>query len=233
MLFKGVLLDLDNTLYDYETAHKPALHASTLWLSEQFKLSHDTVLGAYKTARSQINKELKGLAASHSRLLYFQRSAEILGFNPTLTVLQSEELYWNTFLNHMELRPDSLEFLDAIRETPVAIVTDLTAQIQFRKLLHLGIENRFAAVVTSEESGAEKPDARIFELALRKLRIGAVDACVIGDSWQKDILGGTNLGMRSFWLRMGQEKSPDADGLEQIVSEFESFKQLKDLIGSL
>jgi len=225
MPIKGVLLDLDNTLYDYDAAHKPALNASIGWLSEKLQLPHDTVLGAYKTARSQINKELAGLGASHSRLLYFQRINEILGYNPAFTVLGAEQSYWNVFLDHMKFRPGAVEFLDSIEDLPIAIVTDLTAQIQFQKLIHLRIEHRFAAVVTSEESGAEKPDPKIFNLALKKLGVEACDACVIGDNWKKDILGGINLGMRSFWLK--QDEYNDAN---ELAVEFESFDELTKLI---
>lgn len=205
MSFKAILLDLDNTLYDYATAHKPALDVSVKWLSEQYGESDDTVLGAYKTARSQINKELHGQAASHSRLLYFQRIAEILGQKPCSTVLQAESLYWDTFLNHMQFRDGAIDFLDAVSGFKIAIVTDLTAQIQFRKLIKLGIDKRFQAIVTSEESGAEKPDRRIFDLALRKLGVSSGESCVIGDNWDKDVIGGVAAGMRSYWMRFDQE----------------------------
>jgi putative hydrolase of the HAD superfamily len=111
----------------------------------------------------------------------------------------------------------------------IAIVTDLTAQIQFQKLRHLKFQNRFQAIVTSEEAGIEKPDARIFNLALNKLGCDAADACVVGDNWKKDILGGVNLGMRSFWMRLQQEK-PSVSS--ELAVEFETFEQLKTLIRS-
>jgi putative hydrolase of the HAD superfamily len=229
MPFKAVLLDLDNTLYDYDTAHKPALAAAISFFSDAFSLSNDTVSGAYREGRSQINRELAGQGASHSRLLYFQRVSELLGFDPCLHSLEAERVYWERFISKMELRPGAIDFLDSIRDLQVAIVTDLTAQIQFQKLQHFRFQNRFQAIVTSEEAGIEKPDARIFKLALHKLGCDATDACVVGDNWHKDISGGVSLGMRSFWMRLDQE--PPAERHELSV-EFESFSQLKTLIRS-
>lgn len=229
MPFKAVLLDLDNTLYDYETAHRPALEAAITFLSDASGFGVDTVGGAYKEGRSQINRELSGQGASHSRLLYFQRVSELLGFDPCLHSLEAERVYWERFISKMELRPGAIEFLDSIKDMQIAIVTDLTAQIQFQKLRHLNFQNRFQAIVTSEEAGIEKPDARIFNLALNKLGCDAADACVVGDNWKKDILGGVNLGMRSFWMRLQQEK-PSVSS--ELAVEFETFEQLKTLIRS-
>lgn len=228
MSFKGVLLDLDNTLYDYDTCHKPALKAGVEFLANKWNVSYDTVIGAYKEGRSQINKELHGLGASHSRLLYFQRISEILGFSASRPALEAEQVYWDEYFVHMKFRPGASEFLDAIAEIPIAIVTDLTAQVQFRKLVHLELDSRIAAVVTSEESGAEKPDERIFHLALKKLKLKPNEVCVIGDNWHKDIEGGIALGMRSFWLNTDEYNS--ADKQHELAVTFDSFEQLKMLI---
>jgi HAD superfamily hydrolase (TIGR01549 family) len=228
MSFKGILLDLDNTLYDYDICHKPALDASLAFLAQELNVPGDIVFGAYKEGRSQINKELHGQGASHSRLLYFQRINEILGFKPCRSALAAEQLYWDTFMSRMAYRPGACEFLDAISDMQIAIVTDLTAQIQFRKLIHLNLDNRIAAVVTSEESGAEKPDARIFQLALRKLGLAQNHVCVVGDNWEKDIQGGTGLGMRSFWLNTDGYNGCDKH--HELAVAFDSFEQLTKLI---
>ena len=60
-------------------------------------------------------------------------------------------------------------------------MTDLGAQIQFRKLIYFGLNECFDFVVTSEEAGAEKPAAIPFELALGKLGVAPNEAFMIGD----------------------------------------------------
>jgi putative hydrolase of the HAD superfamily len=49
-------------------------------------------------------------------------------------------------------------------------------------LEELALADRFATVVTSAEAGAPKPDPRIFELALERLRVRPERALHIGDS---------------------------------------------------
>ena len=49
-------------------------------------------------------------------------------------------------------------------------------------LEQLGLADHFATVVTSAETGAPKPDPRIFELALERLRVRPERALHVGDS---------------------------------------------------
>jgi putative hydrolase of the HAD superfamily len=49
-------------------------------------------------------------------------------------------------------------------------------------LAQLGLAGRFGAIVTSAEAGAPKPDPRIFELALARLRVRPERALHVGDS---------------------------------------------------
>jgi putative hydrolase of the HAD superfamily len=60
------------------------------------------------------------------------------------------------------------ELLDDLRRLgiPTAIVTDLTAQIQFRKVVYFGLDHYFDYIITSEEAGHDKPHQAPFKLAL-------------------------------------------------------------------
>ena len=70
------------------------------------------------------------------------------------------------------LLPGVVELLYDLRkyEIPIAIVTDLTSNIQMRKMTYFHFEETFDAFVTSEEVGADKPDKRNFELVLKEIK---------------------------------------------------------------
>ncbi|CAN5370863.1 HAD family hydrolase [soil metagenome] len=237
---KGILLDLDNTLYDYNAAHIPALEVTLTWLARTLKQPHAEVHLAYVECRQRINKDLHGLASSHSRLLYFQGVSEHFGAGPYEIAGQAEDLYWREFFQHMVLRPGVTEFLSAMRSKPIAVVTDLTTRIQFQKITHLKLASSLKAIVTSEEAGHEKPHARIFEIAAAKLQMASEDLCMIGDSWERDIQGALKFGMRCFWFRDGSEKqvagndkpNPHNDRPE-LVTEFKDFHLLTEMINNL
>ncbi len=119
----------------------------------------------------QIKNRLKGTGSSHSRLLYLQRMLEILGLgSQVLLALDFEQTYWRTFLSNAILFDGVKELLEDIRliGIPTAIVTDLTAQIQFRKIVYFGLEYYFDFIVTSEEARYDKPHEAPFKIAVEK-----------------------------------------------------------------
>ncbi len=228
MKFEGILLDLDNTVYDYKRAHEPAIAAALQWLAAELEQGLEAIEAQYVACRSRVNKSLHGLASSHSRLLYFQGIAEAFGRFPHLLAGAAEDLYWRTFFDNMQLRPGCLAFLQSVG-LPIAIVTDLTARIQFDKIAHLEIATYLQAIVTSEESGHEKPHPRIFELAAQKLDLPLTALCMIGDSFERDIEGARKLGLDCYWL------NTEAGNIQTIadmgsVTIFDDFLQLLELV---
>src|SRR5262249_44273834 len=53
-----VLFDLDNTLYDFDSCHRPALAESLRQLSAIFKLDYTVIQRAYETARKDVKSQL-------------------------------------------------------------------------------------------------------------------------------------------------------------------------------
>lgn len=188
----AILFDTDNTLYPYDPAHTAAYEAVRNKVVSTFSIKPDEFDVAFKDARAEVKERLGYTAASHNRLLYLQRMLEIMGLgSQVLLALDFEQTYWRTFLSNAVLFDDVKELLDDLRllEIPTAIVTDLTAQIQFRKIVYFGLDNYFDYIVTSEEAGSDKPSKAPFQIALDKMRPAGNCIWMIGDSPVSDILG--------------------------------------------
>lgn len=156
----AILFDTDNTLYHYDPVHAAAQAAVRDKVVDMFSISPDEFDRAFKQARDQVKNRLKHTASSHSRLLYLQRMLEIMGLgSQVLLALDFEQTYWRTFLSNAVLFDGVKDLLDDLRllGVPTAIVTDLTAQIQFRKVVYFGLDHYFDYIVTSEEAGYDKP----------------------------------------------------------------------------
>ena len=202
--FKGVLLDIDNTIYNYESCHKLALNSLLKELSKLLILPSESIKNEFLKSRKTVNKRLYETASSHSRFLYIQLTLEkILGLSDFYNTLKLEKLYWEKFLEKMQLNEAASKFIVECnsKNIPICCVTDLTAQIQFRKLLNLNLENRIKYIVTSEEVGVEKPNKKMFQKALEKLNLKANQVIMIGDSISKDIVGAEALGIKSFLVK--------------------------------
>lgn len=59
---------------------------------------------------------------------------------------------------------------------------------------------KFDHVITSESVRAYKPRARIFEVALDRLRVSPDQVVHVGDSLTADVEGATRLGIRTVWV---------------------------------
>lgn len=199
---KAILFDTDDTLYPYAPANQIGLDAVEKKIMNLLGVSPNLFRKTYRQARNEIKTQLGCTASSHSRLLYFQRVIEILGFRADLlTALDLEQTFWRTFLTSAPIFPGVTDLLDYLRSNkiPIAIVTDLTSQIQLRKLCFFNLETTFDAVVTSEEVGADKPDRKNFDLTLRKLGLNTYDRIwMIGDNPYTDIKGGKSVGAITF-----------------------------------
>ena len=231
----ALLFDTDNTLYPYDPALQAAEKAVREKVVNTFSISPADFDTAYNEARSQVKARLKHTAASHSRLIYMQRMLEIMGLgSQVLLALDLEQTYWRTFLTHAVLFEGVKDLLDDIRllGIPTAIVTDLTAQIQFRKVVYFGLDHYFDFIVTSEEAGFDKPDAAPFQIAIEKMRPKGECIWMIGDNPVNDIRGAREK-INAVTLQKLHDGVELGIGLNAPDASFSNFNRLRELIYSL
>ena len=224
----AILLDTDNTLYDYVPANQSALYASFLQVNLSMGISEDNFYKYYSTARDHIKSQLGKTASSHSRLLYFQKMFELLGCGSQLLLsLELEQVFWRSFLANAPLFDHLLKFLNLAKSYNIklGIVTDLTSHIQLRKLTFFNLESFFDAVVCSEEVGADKPDLRNFQLCFSKLNLQkGSNVWMIGDDSFSDIYGGHNAGCLTF-QKLHRSLKVNSDIILPDIS-FNSYNEL-------
>ena len=225
MKYKALLLDIDNTLYDYNSTHAIAKKSVVDFYKTQFNIDETIISKAYDKARKKVHIELSETAASHNRLLYFQKMCEILKLNPLENSLQIYNIYWDTFLENIKPFDKIYELLEKYKGH-ICLVTDLTAHIQYRKIQKLKLDKYCHQIVTSEEAGKEKPHPYMFMQALQKLDLKASEVCMIGDSLKKDIFGATNLGIDSIWFNHENKQENYNQTTIQEVNKFDEILEL-------
>lgn len=231
----AVLFDTDNTLYPYEPAHSAALQAVREKVVNTFSLNPKDFDYAFNQAREEIKNRLGPTASSHSRLLYLQRMLEIMGLgSQVLLALDFEQTYWRTFLANAVLFDDVIELLDDFRllGIPTAIVTDLTAQIQFRKVVYFGLDNHFNYIVTSEEAGYDKPHTAPFLIALEKMQPKGNSIWMIGDNPINDIRGSKE-SINAITFQKIHEGVELGSGSNTPDVSFKDFRSLRELLTTL
>jgi len=64
----------------------------------------------------------------------------------------------------------------------------------------LGLGHFFETIVDSAEEGCEKPDPRIFRVALNRMQLDVSEVAYVGDIFRVDIIGARGVGMRGILL---------------------------------
>jgi putative hydrolase of the HAD superfamily len=114
--------------------------------------------------------------------------------------------------------PDAATTLGSLRALNVrtAVVSNWDCSLG-ALLAGIGLGGLLNAVVTSAETGARKPDPRIFETALAAVQCPPERAIFVGDSLDVDIAGGRAAGIRSVLVDRTASAS-DLGEVERIVS---------------
>ncbi len=220
-----LLLDLDDTLYDYVPAEKLARAATLAVVARDLEISEADAGALFVRSRAAVKARLGHRGSAHARLLYFADVVHLAGRPSALVHVRGwDRLFWSTLIGGANLRPGALPLLRGFRARggKVAIVTDLTLDPQLQKLEAFGLFGLVDALVASEEVPDDKPATRAFELALERLGVplaAAPSRClVVGDSDAKDGAAARTLGVRFFHVASSE---PGATGgtLEALAQE--------------
>jgi putative hydrolase of the HAD superfamily len=101
---------------------------------------------------------------------------------------------------------------------PVGLLTNGPADIQRHKFAGTGLAACFDTVVISGEVGMGKPDPALFTLALDRLGAAAGGSVMVGDSWERDVLGAVGVGMSAVWLAGGRPVPAALPGVTVVES---------------
>ena len=120
------------------------------------------------------------------------------------------------------LRPGAAPILEALRPRhPIGLLTNGPPDIQRLKVEKNALAGYFESIAISGEIGAGKPDAAAFGHVLKELDVVPEAAVMIGDSWERDVIGADTTGMRAIWVSNGRpvpEHRPQVTVIDSVAS---------------
>ncbi|MFT7616063.1 MAG: HAD superfamily hydrolase (TIGR01549 family) [Candidatus Woesearchaeota archaeon] len=203
-MIKGIIFDVDDTLYQFTPANEAGLKASYTTFKAIVPIPYEEFSDLYYKHRLIIEKKLGQTAATHDRTLTFTAMIESFGgpFDSLLT-LKLLDVYWKAFISTMKLDTDTKKVLKWIadQDIPMGIVTDMLSQVQYTKLKKFGISSYFDSIVTSQETGHDKPHKSNFMLISKKMGIAPKNLIMVGDNLHRDVLGAKSVGMKTVHIK--------------------------------
>jgi putative hydrolase of the HAD superfamily len=82
----------------------------------------------------------------------------------------------------------------------LAVVSDAQSAYALPELRAVGLHEYFDAIIISGDYGYRKPDARLFQAALDRLKVAPDQAMFVGNDRYRDVFGAQQLGMKTVWL---------------------------------
>ncbi len=219
---KAVLFDLDDTLFDHSASVAHSLdrlrrdHASLQTRSlDDILLEHRRLLEVLHT------EVLAGrLTQDQARINRMRGIFKFCGVNASDELAgRSAVLHRERYRSFQRAVPGALTLLTHIHSrAKIGIVTNNLLAEQRAKLRVCGLSLVIDQMVTSEECGHTKPDAEIFRIALERLECAASQSVMVGDSWETDICGARNAGIRALWFNRYAFRRPGGEPVEEIAS---------------
>lgn len=185
---RGILLDLDDTLYEERCYFVSGLHAVANWLG-----------GGSREVCSEWHTRLQNDVLLHGRNGVIDRLPVPDNCDESGWRLALLSVYRN-HQPHLRLFPDVSDFILRCRQEScsVAIVTDGKSCVQWRKLQALGLPAVVDAVLCTDDIDRCKPSVDPFRVMCNLLGLPA-DSCVyLADDASKDFIGPRKLGMASI-----------------------------------
>ncbi|MFC4543232.1 HAD family hydrolase [Halosolutus amylolyticus] len=232
MTTKAVLFDLDDTLYPYPPCKEAGIDAARETARELgYEFDRESFDEFYQRGRREVKRELSGTAATHERFLYFKRALEQRTGEPNPgDALALGEAFWSAYVDEMELFPGVEETLATLQAAglDVAIVTNLTTRIQLEKVDRLGLEPDIDLLLTSEETGREKPGSVMFTLPLARLDRRASEAVMVGDDARADVVGANAVGLET--VLFNADPDDPLEGRRKPDHRIDAFEELTEVV---
>lgn len=222
-----ILFDADNTLLNFDAAENKAL-AETL-VNYGIEPDAETVQ-TYRTINEELWRQLEKGQIRREKLFGERFSRFLKAINAAGDGVEMNRCYLEQLSTHPDLM--SPEVLDVLRElsevATLAIVSNGAQKVQTRRLAESGVMNFMEDVFISEKMGCEKPNARIFDAALRALGVeNREHVLMVGDSLSSDIQGGSNAGLDTCWYNPNHTENP---GKVIPTYEIASLEELYPLV---
>ena len=214
MRYKAVLMDVDDTLFDFQAGNRRAVDR----LMDEIGYFHPDRYDQYEQINLACWRALEQGRMTQAQL----QTARFARFFDAYRIPGDAEAAGRRFVallgQQAILLPGALETARAVAaRLPVLILTNGITAVQKSRLALSPLKDVVAGMVISQEVGAAKPDPAIFDIALERLGVGRRDALMVGDGVNSDIRGANNAGVDACWFNPRGETLP-----EGVHAEYES-----------
>ena len=202
-----VLLDLDNTILDFNMAERVALARAFESLG---LVITDEIAALYNKINIRHWEMLEDGILTREQVLVQRYESLFRELGVKADAVHAQALYEGYLSEGHWFMPGAEALLEALRgQYRLFICSNGTQSVQDSRIASAGIAPYFEKIFISEYMDGNKPDARFFEQCFREIPdFDRTRTIILGDSLSSDIRGGKKAGIVTCWFNpAGRENS--------------------------
>ena len=200
MKYKVILFDADDTLFDFKRAERYAF----LKTLEDLNIveNREKLMKIYSNINKEIWEEFDKGKITQENLKVDRFKRFLKKVNLSKSPLEFSDRYLHNLAKASFLYDESENLIKNLSyKYRLMIITNGLTIVQNNRIRNSKIAKYFEKIIISEEVGVAKPNAKIFEYALKEINHkNKKTVLMVGDSLTSDIKGGINFGIDTCWI---------------------------------
>ena len=223
-MIKAVLIDIDDTIFDFEKCSKNAFKKTLKKLDLSYKEKdflyfnkvNDILWSKQKSGEINIEEVFTHRSIMMSK--YFKLDIK-------------KEIFNDLFVGFLY---DEVEMVDGIEDLlsylsnkyQIYAASNGLYYMQVNRIKKSNLSKYFKDIFVSDKIGYEKPDERFFNKIMDIIKYSNNDLIMIGDSIKSDIIGAKNSNIKSIYFNKENKKISDKNFTYQVKNLSEIKKIL-------
>jgi uncharacterized protein len=193
---KAVIFDFDNTLEEWNAPQEYAREELERIVHERYKVP----IGTFSLIFHKVQATYEGNVTDpllYGRDVWIAETFKKLGISSTdKEIQQLEKEYWAFNNSRIRWFPGAVELLQEIKAKK-AILTDADGDKRWKeeRIRLLDVRRHVPLIVTSSDTGRNKPDIANFLLVAERLGVMPEECVMVGDHPETDLIGAKRCGM--------------------------------------
>ena len=224
--YHWILLDLDNTIFDFSTSSKLAFSA---FLNDFDIVEQDDYYRLYEKVNTLAWRKLETGEIDSDEVKWRRFMDFFKSIGSDKDPHQANECYLDHLVDNFRFIHQAEDIVDYLSKYyKLAAVTNGLKKVQRPRLFKSGIMDAFSTVVVSEEVGVAKPQKAFFDVAFKSMGSPFKDrVMIIGDNLSSDIKGGLDYGIATCWYNHEQIEN-ETEFLPHF--EVKKLKEVKEIL---
>ena len=195
-MIKNVLLDLDDTVFDFHKAEKIALSKTLTSLGVE---PTTELCARYSEINASLWRKLERGEMEREEVLVSRFGLLFQEIGASCDAREARARYEKNLSVGHYFVAGAEELLDSLfGKYRLYLASNGTAAVQIPRIESSVIEKYFDGIFISEIVGFNKPDARFFKRIFENIKeFSPSETIIVGDSISSDILGGKNAGIKT------------------------------------